>query len=72
MKSLLDIVLGIVALAALVYGVIKFYAFIKAPTAESNNPDLWWAIGCGVVLCVCALAIFLRHSGAEEEIHITQ
>ena len=24
------------------------------------------------VLAVCALAIFLRHSGAEEEIHITQ
>jgi hypothetical protein len=30
------------------------------------------AIAGFVVLCVCALGIFLRHSGAEEEIHITQ
>ena len=72
MKSVLDFVLGIVALAALVYGVIEFYQFIKSPGAEGDKTHLWWAIGCAVVLCVCALALFLRHSGSEEEIHITQ
>lgn len=72
MKSLLDIVLGIVGLVALVYGVMQFYWFVTSPGAQGNTTHLYWAIGCAVVLCVCALAIFLRHSGGEEEIHITQ
>ena len=72
MKSLLDYVLGIVGLAALVYGIIEFYRFVTSPGAEGNKAHLWWAIGSAVIFCVCVLVLFLRHSGAEEEIHITQ
>jgi uncharacterized membrane protein YeaQ/YmgE (transglycosylase-associated protein family) len=72
MKSMLDIVLGIVGLAALIFAVLQFYWFASPPGAEGPTPHLWKAIVGAVVLCICALAIFLRHSGAEEEIHITQ
>lgn len=72
MKSLMDIVLGIVGLAALVYGVIRFYWFIQSPGDTGDTTHLWWALGCGLVLAVCVFAIFMRHSGSEEEIHITQ
>lgn len=72
MKSMLDIVLGIVGLAALVFAVFHFYKFASPPGPEGPTGHLWMAIAGAVVLCVCVLAIFLRHSGAEEEIHITQ
>ena len=72
MKSLVDVVLGIVAVAALGFAIYQFYLFAAVSDPQGNVPHLWYAIGGFVVLCVCALAIFLRHSGAEEEIHITQ
>ena len=72
MKSLLDVVLGIVGLAALVYAVYQFYLFAATTDPQGNTPHLWKAIIGFVVLCVCALGIFMRHTGAEEEIHITQ
>lgn len=72
MKSMLDVVLGIVGLAALVFAVYNFYIFASAQGAEGPRSNLYMAIAGAVVLCVCALGIFLRHSGAEEEIHITQ
>lgn len=72
MKNLLDIILGIVAVAALAFAVYEFYIFGSAPGAEGPRSNLYMAIAGCVVLCVCVLAIFLRHSGAEEEIHITQ
>ena len=72
MKSMLDVLLGIVALAALVFAVWQFYLFAATTDPQGNTPHLWKAIAGAVVLCVCALGIFLRHSGAEEEIHITR
>ena len=72
MKSLVDVLLGIVGLASLVFAIYQFYQFAATTDPQGNTPHLWKAIAGFVVLCVCALAIFLRHSGAEEEIHITQ
>ncbi|HEX8338749.1 MAG TPA: hypothetical protein VF621_18665 [Pyrinomonadaceae bacterium] len=72
MKSLVDVLLGIVALAALGFAIWQFYLFAATTDPQGNTPHLWKAIAGFVVLCVCALAIFIRHSGAEEEIHITQ
>jgi hypothetical protein len=72
MKSLLDVILGVVALVALVVAIWQFYIFATAPGAEGPRSNLYMAIAGFVVLCVCVLGIFLRHSGAEEEIHITQ
>jgi uncharacterized membrane protein YidH (DUF202 family) len=72
MKSLVDALLGIVGVGALAFALYHFYQFAAGNGPEGNKPHLWWAIGAAVVLCVCALALFMRHSGAEEEIHITQ
>jgi uncharacterized membrane protein len=72
MRSLVDVLLGIVGVAALVFAIWQFYLFAATTDPQGNTPHLWKAIAGFVVLCVCALAIFLRHSGAEEEIHITQ
>jgi uncharacterized membrane protein YidH (DUF202 family) len=71
MKSLVDVLLGIVGVIALVYAIIRFYNFVTGVSTGFTR-DLIVAIIGFVVMCVCALAIFLRHSGAEEEIHITQ
>lgn len=71
MKSLVDVLLVIVAVAALAFAVYEFYAFVTGhDTGFTRN--LMMAIIGFVVMCVCALAVFMRHSGAEEEIHITQ
>jgi uncharacterized membrane protein YidH (DUF202 family) len=72
MRNLLDIILGLVGLAALAFAVYHFYVFASAEGTEGPRSNLYMAIAGFVVLCVCALGIFLRHSGAEEEIHITQ
>jgi uncharacterized membrane protein YeaQ/YmgE (transglycosylase-associated protein family) len=72
MKNLLDVLIGIVGVAALGYAIYQFYLFAATTDPQGNTPHLWKAIAGFVVLCVCALALFLRHSGAEEEIHITQ
>ncbi|HEU4597495.1 MAG TPA: hypothetical protein VFS10_20365 [Pyrinomonadaceae bacterium] len=72
MKSMLDVLLGIVGLAALVFAIYEFYVFASAEGSEGPRANLYMAIAGAVVLAVCALALFLRHSGAEEEIHITQ
>ena len=72
MRNLLDIILGIVGFAALAFAIYQFYLFAATTDPQGNRPHLYMAIAGFVVLCVCALGIFLRHSGAEEEIHITQ
>ncbi|HEX8852272.1 MAG TPA: hypothetical protein VF754_02235 [Pyrinomonadaceae bacterium] len=68
----MDILLVVVGVAALVFAVWQFYLFAATNDPQGNTPHLWKAIAGAVVLCVCALGLFLRHSGAEEEIHITQ
>ncbi len=72
MRNLLHITLGLVGFAALIFAIYQFYVFASAEGAEGPRSNLYMAIAGFVVLCVCALGIFLRHSGAEEEIHITQ
>ena len=71
MKSLVDVLLVIVALVALAFAIYEFYAFVTGVSTGFTKSLLMAIIGF-VVMCVCALAVFMRHSGAEEEIHITQ
>jgi len=71
MKGLVDALLVIVGLAALVFAIIEFYNFVTGMSTGFTR-SLMLAIVGFVVMCVCVLAVFLRHSGAEEEIHITQ
>lgn len=72
MKSLMDIVLVVVGIAALVFTILQFYWFASPPGAEGPRQHLILAIIGAVVLCACALGLFLRHMGQDEEIHITQ
>lgn len=72
MRSLLDIVLGLVGIVALLFAVYQFWLFISSTGREGNTTHLWMAIASAVVACVCALGYFLRHVNKEEEIHITQ
>lgn len=72
MRNLLDLILGLVGIASLAFAIYHFYVFASAEGSEGPRSNLYMAIAGFVVLCVCALGIFLRHSGAEEEIHITQ
>lgn len=69
MKSLKDIVAVVLGLAALGFGVYKFYQFT---VADAGTGHMWWAIGSGAVFFICALIFFLGHVNKEEEIHITQ
>jgi hypothetical protein len=63
----------IVGLAALVFGIYKFYLFVSDTShAEAGANNMWWAIGSAVVFFICALMYFLGHVNKEEEIHITQ
>jgi hypothetical protein len=71
MKSLVDVLLVIMAIAALGFAIYEFLDFVKG-TDNGFTRSLLLAIVGFVVMCVCALAVFMRHSGAEEEIHITQ
>jgi uncharacterized membrane protein len=72
MKGLVDALLVIVAVAALGFAIYEFYLFASPEGAYGPTRNLIMAIVGFVIMCVCALAVFLRHSGAEEEIHITQ
>jgi uncharacterized membrane protein YidH (DUF202 family) len=71
MKSLVDVLLVIVAVAALAFAIYEFYDFVTGVSTGFTRSLMMAIIGF-VVMCVCALAVFMRHSGAEEEIHITQ
>ena len=71
MKSLVDVLLVILAVAGLGFAVYEFYNFVTGKDTGFTSSLMWAIIGF-VVMCVCALAVFMRHSGAEEEIHITQ
>ncbi|HYH85016.1 MAG TPA: hypothetical protein VEX60_06000 [Pyrinomonadaceae bacterium] len=72
MKGLVDVLLVLVAIGALAFAVYEFYLFASPQGAYGPTTNLVLAIVGFVVMCVAALAVFLRHSGAEEEIHITQ
>lgn len=69
MKDILAVVVG---LAALGYGIYRFYLFVTTPGDDTGTHNMWWAIGCAVVFFICALTYFLGHVNKEEEIHITQ
>lgn len=79
MKSMTDVVFGIVGLAALGVAVWLFILFLTAVDPGTRLPDmsyglkyLWGAIAAFIVACAAVVAYFVRHPRTEEEIHITQ
>jgi phosphoglycerol transferase MdoB-like AlkP superfamily enzyme len=72
MKSLVDILMWVVGLAATVYAIFEYYRFAAYPDPQGGHTHLWLAIGATVVAFACALIFFVRRVNKEEEIHITQ
>ena len=71
MKSLVDVLLVVAGLAAICFAVYEFLDFVGGKDTGFTRSLLLVIVGF-IVMCVCALAVFMRHSGAEEEIHITR
>jgi uncharacterized membrane protein len=71
MNRTLDIIYWVVGLLTSVGALYYFVKFLQSEGAEGNKSLLWYAIGLGVVACVCAVLYFVRHVNKEEEIHIT-
>jgi hypothetical protein len=78
MKSMTDIVVGIVGLAAVAIAVWLFIMFLTAVDPGTRLPDmsygvkyLWGAIAAFIVACATVVAYFVRHPRVEEQIHIT-
>lgn len=70
MKSLVDILAIIVAVAGFVGFLYEFYVF---ETAEGGGyTHLWISLASVAIGIAGALVYFLRHVNKEEEIHITQ
>ena len=68
---MVDFLLGVVGLASVGGAIYVFFFRFAGP----DGHFLWdgvIAIVLALVFCACALMIFLRHVGKEEEIHITQ
>jgi hypothetical protein len=78
MKSMTDIVVGIVGLAAVAIAVWLFIMFLTAVDPGTRLPDmsygvkyLWGAVAAFIVACATVVAYFVRHPRVEEQIHIT-
>ena len=78
MKSMTDIIVGIVGLAALGVAVWLFIMFLTAVDPGTRLPDmsyglkyLWGAVLAFIVACATVVAYFVRHPRVEEQIHIT-
>lgn len=78
MKSMTDILMGLVGLAAVAVAVWLFILFLTAVDPGTRLPDmsyglkyLWGAIAAFIVACATVVAYFVRHPRVEEQIHIT-
>ena len=78
MKSMTDVLFGIVGLAAAAIAVWLFILFLTAVDPATRLPDmsygLKYLIGAIVALavaCGAVVAYFVRHPRVEEQIHIT-
>jgi asparagine N-glycosylation enzyme membrane subunit Stt3 len=78
MKSMTDVLVGIVGLAAVAIAVWLFILFLTAIDPGSRLPDmsygvkyLWGAVAAFIVACAAVVAYFVRHPRVEEQIHIT-
>ena len=78
MKSMTDIMCGVVGLVAFLVAIWQLMAFLKA-TDERGVPDIWagtnhlWlAILAAIVACACVVVYFVRNKKEVEEILITE
>ena len=78
MKSLADILAGLVGLVAIAVAIWQFMLFVTAKDPKTGLPDmsfgtghLWLAIVAAIVACASVVVLFVRHPRQEEEIHVT-
>jgi hypothetical protein len=77
MKSLADILTGVVGLAALALAIYELVLFIGAKDPQGlsdmsyGTTHLWLAIGAFIVAIASVVVFFVRHPRQEEEIHVT-
>ena len=69
---MVDVLLSIFGIAALGGAIYEFYRFVTSTEPGGGHQHGWIALVAAIVFCACALLLFLRHVGKEEEIHITQ
>ncbi|HYE65660.1 MAG TPA: hypothetical protein VD966_08755 [Pyrinomonadaceae bacterium] len=79
MKSLTDILIGVVGLIAIVVAFWQFMMFVTAKDPRTGITDmtyglnnLWIAIGAAIIACAAVVIYFVRHPRQEEEIHVTR
>jgi hypothetical protein len=79
MKSVTDILTGVVGLLAIGVTIWQLALFITARDPKTGLPDmsygtshLWLAIGAAIVACACVVILFVRHPRQQEEIHVTK
>lgn len=78
MKSMTDVLFGIVGLAAAAIAVWLLVLFLTAVDPGTRLPDMSYgvkylmgAVVALVVACAAVVAYFVRHPRVEEQIHIT-
>jgi hypothetical protein len=78
MKSMTDVLFGVVGLAAAAIAVWLFIMFLTAVDPGTRLPDMSYglkylvgAIAALAVACAAVVAYFVRHPRVEEQIHIT-
>jgi hypothetical protein len=77
MKSMVDILcglVGLIALAVTVWQLLSFLGYKDArglPDMMSGSNHLWLAIGAAIVACACGVYLFIHNRKPVEEIHIT-
>ena len=77
MKSLKDIVCGIIALAASVIAVWQLTVFVgfrdaTGPNMSAGINHLYVSILCVVIAIACVVYYLVKHPRMEEEVHITR
>jgi heme/copper-type cytochrome/quinol oxidase subunit 2 len=78
MKSMTDILIGVLGIVTLLAGVWQLMVFVGYRDAE-GKPDMWAgtnhlyiAIVAIAIAIACVVAYFVRHPRVEEEIHVTR
>ena len=78
MSKLIDfsiVVVGLLAALLSIWQLLIFVTFKDAkglPDMMAGINHLWLAIGAAVIACACGILLYTRHSGPEEEIHISK
>lgn len=77
MKSLTDVLYGLVGVVAFMVAIWQLILFVTYKNAQGFSDmsaglnHLWIAVAAAVAAVVCIVLWFLRHPHVEEEIHIT-